>query len=219
MNYLAHYYCLPSNATELHVFGNLLPDIFPAFTKFYNKELKDKNFNDLDSSFKIIEGIHTHFKIDEIFHHHPLFTENVELVKGLLKESKLNTKNYVIAHLMVEFMIDRLLVLNEKNIAIAFYEKCNKISQNKLADFFKNTIKNEDFTNFMLKFNSFLENEYAYRLSALENIPKAISFIIKNRLGINITLNDKIIIEILDLTEANMKKNYLTQLQDIKNKL
>lgn len=219
MNYLAYYYCLPSKATELHVFGNLLPDIFPAFTKFYNVELKDKSFNQSENAIEIIEGIYKHFMIDEIFHKHALFTENVEFIKQLLSESNFNTKNYVLAHLIVEFLIDRLLLLNDDEIAISFYEKCNKITVDKLYDFFKNSINKDDFTNFMLKFNLFLENEYAYRLIDIENIPKALSNILKNRLGIDVLFNDELFFKILKLTEANMEKNYLTQLQDIKNKL
>lgn len=219
MNYLAHYYCLPAKATEFHVFGNLLPDIFPSFTKFYNEELKNKKFVHLSSSFQIFEGIQTHFKIDEIFHNHSLFTENLEHIKILLKESKLNTKNYVLAHLIVEFMIDRLLILNDKNIAVDFYVKCNKIRRYKLADFFKNSIKKEDFTNFMLKFNLFLENEYAHHLKNIENIPKALSFVLKNRLGIDFLYNDKQILEILNFIEKKMEKNLLSQLQEIKSML
>jgi hypothetical protein len=216
VNYLAHYYCLPFYTSELHVFGSLLPDIFPRFTKFYSQKIKNQELSSTESNIQILEGIHLHFKIDDVFHKRPLFTENMEFIKVKLNKYQLNNKNYVVAHLMVEFMIDRLLILQNDKIANNFYKTCNQIKDNLLLHFFKNRINNEEFSNFMLKFKLFLENEYAYRLKVLENIPQALSFILKNRLIINEPLNEEIILEVLELTETNMKQNYLNQLQEIK---
>jgi len=215
MNFLAHYFLLNQNENPLTVFGNLLPDIYPNFTKFYNSILKNQSqffhYNE-----HIVRGINFHLATDNVFHTHLLFTENYEFAKIQLNNIGVNKKAYAIAHILVELLIDRQILLNNKQVAISFYDKLIQVDLESVTDFLKIDSNSDNFQLFLVNFISFIKNRYAFKLNDIENIPIALENILQNRIDFNTNFNNKEFTNVVANVEKNILINLFEKLENIK---
>mgnify|MGYP003350157359 CR=1 FL=1 len=115
MHFLSHYYTELPNNNPLFVVALGIPDLTHGFTKIYNAKLKHAELSGLSHLEIIHEGIHHHFEGDKKFHSSPLFEEQVQqclesFLKAGLTRGELRLS--VIAHLVVEMLIDRQKLFN-----------------------------------------------------------------------------------------------------------
>lgn len=219
MNFLAHYYCLDNYFSAYRAFGNLMPDLFPNFTRFYNQSLRKNESNLDENSVEILEGVKLHLATDEIFHKHDLFLNNFEYTKQELLGFEKLEKSYDVAHLLVELLIDRQLILQNNTIAKSFYAHLKLVEKNSVFDFLKKTNNLRTNTIFFNNFNSFVENEYIYKLIDLNNVPIALHKILNSRLNIGeLFLNDKFLLTIERIDEK-ISIDLLKNLENIKSQI
>lgn len=219
MNFLAHYYCLSEDANENVVFGNLLPDIMPGFTSFYNNLQKQKSNTFFNYEQQIHYGIRAHLKTDELFHEHPLFLDYYNIGREFLLQKFPHKKSYILAHIMVELLIDRQILHAEKETALLFYSNLERVEKSEVASFLKNGREDDVITRFLINFNGFLQNKYAYMLADMQNIPVALDKILSSRLGMSVVQQRSEILEVAENIEFEMQKNFLDQMNDFKNRL
>lgn len=219
MNFLGHYYCLTEEANENIVLGNLLPDILPGFTYFYNKLQKQNLNSSVVFEKQIHNGISAHLKTDALFHEHSLFIDYYVIANKRLQSKFPHKKSYIMVHIMVELMIDRQILKSKKDTALLFYSNLERVEKQEIASFLKNGKKDDEITRFLINFNGFLQNKYAYLLSDMLNIPIALDKILSNRLGTCIAQYSDEILDVAENIEFEMQNKFLDQMNDFKNRL
>jgi hypothetical protein len=216
VNFFAHYFCLPNQKSELLALGNLMPDIYPRFTGYYNSFLRSGNkFNQ-----EIYKGIQFHLQADELFHQHLLFKENYEFAKKKLSKIEGLEKVYALAHVMVELAIDKNLLHSHKPNAELFYETLEKLTSNQLKLVVKMDAQYTQNQKFILNFKKFLSNKYLFRLEKNEGVREGLNQIFGNRLGM--TLNAGLqadILAVIEEVDFRLKDNTLQHLLDIKKQI
>ena len=183
MNFLSHYYLLPEKDNTDKVVGNLLPDLIRGFTKIYHKELKD---NPQLQGSDILEGIHYHMLTDAVFHEHDFFLENCEWIKSNIKTQQLpKNRSFIVAHVMVELIIDQYLMEKESHLAPSFYHSLNDSATQDLNEKLNITLNRQNSSKIISIFKGFTESKYAYILQSDEGLTKALYQIIGKRIGEN----------------------------------
>jgi hypothetical protein len=219
MNFFAHYLCLPENHTEHEVLGNLMPDIYPGFSVFYNSVLRYQN-PDENKQKLLLNGVRFHLKADELFHQHPLFTESSNTATSLLSKAAIFPRSWVVGHVMTELLIDKHLLNENTDCAGLFYQSLIQASESLPEGLIYLEPKSQRFTKFLLNFRSFLQNRYLYRLGEPEGVKEAVCQIFGSRFSINFTPTMIVELqEIIDETDFLIKKDVLQQMQDIKQQL
>ncbi|MGB1248067.1 MAG: hypothetical protein ACPG4Z_04220 [Chitinophagales bacterium] len=186
MNFLAHYYCLTEKENQYKILGCLLPDIIPYFSKLYNQKIRHESLTDLEQFLLEIEkGILLHIEMDEIFHGLEVFKQMCSDVKQLIQAENIDTerKEFVIAHVLVELLLDRLLIEEKKVFIADFYAKIGKVDSVILDNYVKKRALVEDSQSIIRKFKSFLDGKYALALESDEGIAFALQQILGNRIG------------------------------------
>ncbi|MCB9256930.1 MAG: hypothetical protein H6579_07370 [Chitinophagales bacterium] len=183
MNFLAHYYLLPYKEKHDMAFGNLLPDLMRGFSKVYNQELQHRK--DLHSH-EIFQGIEFHLKSDSLFHKHIFFERYCKRIKSSIEERELpQERSYVVAHILLELMMDRYLLLKEDALAEKFYQSLRVAQEENILNKLHYELNLKNSSKINLIFKGFIENEYGYRLRENSGIIEALEQILGKRLGIN----------------------------------
>lgn len=183
MNFLSHYYLLPEKDQAEKVLGNLIPDLLRGFTKIYNEDLKERKEI---HHYPLIQGIHFHLQTDAIFHELSFFHESCALVKSKIVELKLpEKKSYMLAHIMVELILDQNLMLQEDNLAESFYQSLADIEKNVESKLNKSFQLRES-SKISTIFKGFIENKYAFALKSPEGIISACHHIIGKKLDLDL---------------------------------
>ena len=181
MNFLSHYYLLPEKDNSDKVFGNLLPDLMRGFTKIYRKEIKN---NPSIQDTEILAGIHYHLKTDAIFHEQSFFLNHCDGIKAQIQRVQLpQTRNFIVAHVMVELLIDQYLMGEEDKLAHSFYQTLESSSNNNLLEKLNITLNRQNSSKIIAIFKGFTESKYAYTLQKDEGIVNALYHIVGKRIG------------------------------------
>lgn len=183
MNFLAHYYLLPNKEKHDMAFGNLLPDLFRGFSKIYNEELQHRT--DLESN-EIYRGINFHLQTDKIFHNHSFFERNCFVIKTAIEKNDLpKERSYIVAHILLELIIDSYLLSTNQELANQFYESLKTAFNGNIQEKLHYDFKLKNSSKINLIFKGFIENEYAYRLRENSGLIEALQHILGKRLDIN----------------------------------
>jgi hypothetical protein len=173
MHFLSHYYTeLPAN-NPLFVTGLLIPDLTPRFTKIYNSILVKHSPPTSPDLKQIHSGIVQHFKGDKWFHSSPRFLQHVSratqafIGEGLSRE-KLRLS--VIAHLAVEMLIDRQIVLQKQGTCADYYGRISRADERVLTNYFDLFVLGEGKQNFLRTFQFFKQKQFLFLFTELENI-------------------------------------------------
>lgn len=186
MNFLSHYYLLESKNNTAKVVGNLLPDLMRGFTKIYRQEIKTNQ--DMINK-DLMDGIHFHLLVDKLFHKHDFFLIHCEYIKALITRKNLESnKSFIVAHVMLELIIDQYLM--EKEIALAdnFYLELERAIQKGTLETLKFTLLRQNSSEIMRIFKSFIEHRYAYRIQDAKGLSEALQHIVGNRISVNFRL-------------------------------
>ena len=157
MNFLSHYYLLPEKDNADNVLGNLLPDLMRGFTKIYKQEIKP---NPVLQGSAILDGINYHLLTDAIFHEEDFFLKNCDAIKDNLNQKSIApSRNFIVAHVMVELLIDQYLMEQEPSLADNFYESLNICSQNNLDEKLNITLNRQNSSKIISIFKGFTEGK------------------------------------------------------------
>ena len=173
MHFLSHYYTELPNNDPYFVTALIIPDLASHFSRAYNSVIKNSVLPLEGNLRQINNGITSHYKGDKRFHNSEPFLQHIELMKqSFLSEglSRNILRLSVIAHVAVEMMIDRQIILENEAVCNDFYDLLNRADEDILANFF--TVNNlVDYgNNFLPKFKVFKERRYLMMFKEIEPI-------------------------------------------------
>lgn len=173
MHFLAHYYTeLPAN-NPLFVAALAIPDLTQRFTKTYNSLIVKHAAPQNENLQQIHNGIVQHFSGDKRFHHSPLFIEQVSKAILNFTEAGLNRERLrlsVIAHIAVEMLIDRQIVLQREEICTQYYTLLGKADETILTSYFDLFLLTSEKQNFLRSFQLYKERRFLFLFNELGNI-------------------------------------------------
>lgn len=173
MHFLAHYYTELPNDNPLFITGLCIPDLWPRFTRVYNRNLvKHAPFTNPDLK-QIHSGIVQHFGADKRFHNSPLFLKEVTNAIQSFADAGLDRQRIrtsVIAHLAVEMLIDRQIVLKDKGICSTYYALLNKADEDTIHKYFSLLLLEGEMRTFLLNFRFYKQRRFLLLFEELENI-------------------------------------------------
>jgi len=173
MHFLSHYYYELPAKSPLFVVGLGIPDLAPDFSKIYNSAIKNSVLPNNEHVQQIHQGIMSHYKADKTFHNSPVFMNLLSvatqsfLTEGLSRE---RLRLSVIAHLAVEFMIDRQIIIENEQICTDYYTLINNADEKTISDYFDIYLLAETKRNFLIKFQFFKQRRFLFLFKDLENI-------------------------------------------------
>jgi hypothetical protein len=215
MNFLSHYYLLPEKDNSDKVFGNLLPDLMRGFTKIYRQKIKD---NPSIQQTELLAGIHYHFKTDALFHEHDFFLNHCHSIKAQIQRGQVPpTRSFIVAHVMVELLIDQYLMEEEAKLAHSFYQILENSSYNNLSEKLNITLNKQTSSKIIAIFNGFTESRHAYTLQKDEGIVNALYHIVGKRIGENFESPQWL--DIVKEAKEEMKEELPSFLQNLKEAL
>jgi len=220
MNFTAHFFTLNKENPYI-ILGSILPDLVNDFSKIYNYSIENKFVAKLKTNKLLIQGIELHLKADDIFHKHLLFEEMQKTTKSILKEEIGNSvkRKYVIAHVLVELLIDQYIINNNKEILNNLYSKLEKIKIEKVNSFFKTINIEENTSHFQRNFTSFMEFKFLNRLKENEGVIFTLDRVFSKKLNYNFLENEKQWDLALERIKPKIEKSILEILEDVKLKL
>jgi hypothetical protein len=169
MNFLSHYYFEQESSPEF-LFGLILPDLYPGFNQFLRKNIKASTATTKESK-EIRAGIETHFLHDKLFHQSDFFLAQEADAKNNFQLHCLEQKRsrpFLIRHIYIEMLMDRVLLLKSNELGHRFFKKLNMLSQNTIEEFFKELNTTESVADFFAIFNRFLSSKFL--LNYIDNV-------------------------------------------------
>jgi len=176
LNFLAHFFLLPAHASPLMVLGGSLPDLLHLHTSYRIHKKIPYLFDTKDTA---ESGIAIHLHIDNIFHQCHFFLQWKKILLDELRNAGLVSIPHYLpfyVHIIIEMMIDRILLRENKDLAYRFYEKMRLLSK---ADMEKvwlyHQFAKDDFMDFWAFFQGFLERQFLVSYASDEGFIVAIS--------------------------------------------
>lgn len=177
MHYLSHYYTEIGNNNPLFAVGLIIPDLVPGFSKTYNQVLKNAPEPAELQLKQLHKGIMAHYEGDRRFHNSPLFMQQISrtiqsMVNAGLNRQKLRLS--VIAHIAVEMLIDRQIIIQHPGVCNDFYQDISNATNHDLIAFFDLHSLEVQKRDFLTKFQFFKDMRYLYQFNDLERIVYAL---------------------------------------------
>lgn len=193
MHFLAHFYTELPNENPLFVAALSIPDLTPHFTRIYNSQLK--NILMVPQRLQPIhDGIVQHYAGDKWFHSGLLFQQNCKAAIDFFVEEKLNRKKMrlsFIAHLAVELMIDRQIILQQEGLGEQYYKLLEEADEKLIREYFTLHSMAVAEENFFSTFQFFKQKRILFLFKDLENIVIGLNRIYSGVTKINFTEEEK----------------------------
>lgn len=194
MHFLSHYYYELPAKDPLFITGLGIPDLTPGFSRAYNLTIKNSVLNKGYDVQQIQNGIISHYEADRVFHNSTVFTGMMaQTIQSFLNEglSRERLRLSVIAHVAVELMIDRQIMLENEQLCIDYYNSLNEASENVLSGYFDALSLPDLKRNFLIKFQFFKQRRFLLLFNDLEHIVTGLSRIYQHVTGIEFTPQEK----------------------------
>ncbi len=178
MHYLSHFYTESPVAHPLFAAALTIPDLSGGFSRAYNKVIKHSAYPEEENLRHIHSGILSHYEADKKFHYSPLFVQHTSLALQSFIEQGLNRNRLrlsVIAHLAVEMLIDRQILLENESLCFDFYSTIVQADETMLETYFMRYGLESVKSSFFAKFIFFKQGRYLFLFKDLENIVYALS--------------------------------------------
>jgi hypothetical protein len=204
MNFLAHYYYDKKDNDPYYTLGLLMPDLVRNFGKPIHHLPLLENFYHPESK-SIAEGFLQHIKSDKIFHQTEGFVVfNKQIIQILRNSPFVFKRDWFLAHIFTELMLDRVILIRHPNLALNLYSALKSVDTTAIESFFK-TMEYTDENIFFTGFEKF--NQAAY-LSSYIN-PESVVFAmgkIAQKMDINISDESKknTLLQIIEALENKM---------------
>jgi hypothetical protein len=205
MNFISHFYFFKKGQDPYYNCGLIFPDWLAAYNKTkFQLQILTQNTNEE----RLEAGIQNHLLGDKMFHGSDYFREQTHGIKLLLEKSTLDKDQFrfsFLAHIILEMMIDRLLLLKDPNIGTSFYDNLDSCDDNLLLYFaLRNSRVDEGFLTLIQKFK---RHRFILQYIKTDVFVYSLNRSI-GRVGLN--LNDdqgREMMELLDTIEAYVNDN------------
>lgn len=194
MHFLSHYYTELPNNNPLFVVALGIPDLTHGFAKTYNSRLKHATVPLHDDMAVIHNGVIQHFAGDARFHSSPVFMQQVKEATASLVEAGMNRQHLrlsVIAHLAVEMLIDRHIIIQQPHVCNEYYTLVGKADESMLHSYFIHFGLKEEKKVFSERFAFFRERKFLYLFNDLDNMVFGLNRIYSSVTKVEFTLKEK----------------------------
>lgn len=140
MNLLSHFACARDLPPAVQA-GSALGDLLPLYRRRVRPlSLVERWSRDPARSpalRQLVEGVRFHLHVDSRFHRDPLFLETSGRIGRALREasSTPGLKRFFPAHILTEMFLDHLLMVQDPDLAVAFYELFDDAMRRLLTQF------------------------------------------------------------------------------------
>ncbi len=195
MHFLSHYYYELPGKSPLFIAGLGIPDLAPNFSHAYNSVVKKSVLNNGYDVQQIQQGIESHYEGDKIFHNSPVFEELMALTTQAFLNAGLSRERLrlsVIAHVAVELMIDRQILIENEQLCYDYYNCLNNASESTISTYF-DVLSLEDLKRkFLIKFQFFKQRRFLFLFSEIENIVMGLGRIYQGVTDVEFTSDEKL---------------------------
>ena len=194
MHFLSHYYVDRSKNDPFFVLGALLPDIIPHFTKTYNSKIRYKEWDIGEPLASIHRGVLRHFELDAVFHSSLVFKESCHLATQRMSAEGLDREKYrfwFLSHITIELMLDRILIMNEPNLANQYYKVLNYVDINKLSAYLNFIATDEEKSKILTNFIRFLDVRFLQYFDTVDGVAEGIVRTALRATGVVFTPDDR----------------------------
>jgi hypothetical protein len=195
MHFLSHYYYELPAKSPLFVAALGIPDLTPGFSKAYNSVIKNSVIHNNPDFEEIQKGILSHYKADKAFHNSPVFMNQLTLTTDAFLEQGLDRQRLrlsVIAHVAVELMIDRQILIENEQLCVDYYEKLNNASEEQISAYFDAFLPADSKRNFLIRFKGFKQGRFLFLFNDIEKIVEGLSRIYQRVTRIEFTPHEKL---------------------------
>ncbi|MFN8286495.1 MAG: hypothetical protein U0V74_07075 [Chitinophagales bacterium] len=173
MHFLSHYYTeMPAN-NPLFVAALGIPDLTSGFSKIYNSLVKN-SIEPVDANLGWVrKGVLAHYEGDKKFHNSPLFMQQQQAFTQSFTEAGLDRTRLrlsVLAHIAVELMLDRQILLYDQNICHQFYDLVDKADEQVLQNYFDSLSLEGQKQEYLKRFHFFKQRRFLVLFDDLESI-------------------------------------------------
>lgn len=194
MHFLSHYYYELPAKNPLFVAGLSIPDLTPGFSRAYNSVIKNSVLNKGYDVQQVHDGIISHYEGDKRFHNSDAFNRLVSLTTGSFLTAGLSRERLrlsIIAHVAVEIMIDRQILIENEQLCVDYYKQIDVASETVIADYFDVLCLGEQKRDFLFKFQLFKQRRFLFLFNDPGNIVSALGRIYQNVTTIVFTDDEK----------------------------
>ncbi len=214
MNFISHYYLVRLEKNPHYTLGNILPDLAKVVHK--NLRIQEKNLQqtEIKAYSNISKGIIFHHYTDLLFHRSAFFHTYTDLINKELKaiEFELIVKyKYFIAHIMLEIILDKILIIRNNHLCDDFYNELTKVKKETILNYFTLIKKEKLGPRFYYFFDQFRKEQYIRQYLHNENIIFALGRVYQRVTGIDFSEKDKQkLLEVLKNSIKIVDKDYLS---------
>jgi hypothetical protein len=194
MHFLSHYYTEGSHQHPLYTAALILPDLTRGFTKIYNSVIVKTDKPETDSILQVHNGILAHFAGDKKFHSSVYFAEaNAFAIQSFIGEglSREKYRHSVLAHLVVEMLIDAQILHLHPEVGHNFYEALSNAGEKELMKYFEHFGLREHGNGFLAKLRGFQKSKFLFMLKENEKVLFGLEKIYESATGIGFETSDK----------------------------
>lgn len=172
MNFLAHYF-FDHRQSALYNVGLIYPDLYRNFV--IGGRVSQSALEDIRLLTPLLLGCKQHYKSDDLFHHAPPFKRGEEAIKELLRASVSPgfSRDYFIAHIFYELILDHYLLQKEPDLAAQFYADFERADLKEIRRF-SAYFGEQETDRFMKGFNQFVTSAYLEKYAKAESVVYAL---------------------------------------------
>lgn len=128
MNFLSHFYFDRKENDPYFNFGLLFPDLLRNFIKGAKLKPKFDQTWDQKELISLDQGCTKHVYSDKIFHGWDGFEDGMQVVIDEIRNSNIEfRKDWFIAHILVELVLDKILINRHPNLATQLYDDYEQV--------------------------------------------------------------------------------------------
>ncbi|MGB1316045.1 MAG: hypothetical protein ACPG4Y_08490 [Chitinophagales bacterium] len=221
MNFLSHFYTANKTISPYELLGVILPDLTKDFSRTYNKEVAEQYFPKQKELIEMKAGVELHIKGDDLFHNHPLFLKHEAFAKTILKEKiALKAKRkYIIAHVIVELLIDQYILNKDEQVVIDFYNRLDLVNLETANTFFEEINISEEASHFKNNFSFFRERKFLNRLKENKGVIFTLDKVFGKLFATDFENQYTLWNEVIDLIKIKLNEDLSILLADLKTKI
>jgi len=206
MHFLSHYYVDRSRHNPSFVFGALLPDIAPHFTKTYNGKIRNSAWGLEEPGTSLHRGVLRHFELDAAFHNSVAFKAACSFASERLEEAGLDRQLYrfwFLGHIAVEVLLDRQLILANPSLVDEYYDVLSSVDIDKFDAYFKLISTEDEKRKILSTFMRFMDVRFLQYMKTMDGAVEGLSKTIQRAIHVDITNSDR---EKLTIALHNIEK-------------
>jgi acyl carrier protein phosphodiesterase len=223
MNFLSHYFLDRGHPSSLFAIGAATPDLL----SIYNERLRIKkhHLKGLDgtvlseSAVTFALGVSRHFQADDAFHSSDFFATQTAWISDELERhfvTKTNQRKFFLAHVLLELIMDKILINNNKGIIDEYYGHFAVANPFRDVQEFTETISKHPLPNYDHFLDKFLQNRYLVHYSEWDHIIYVLKRILRRAsVADPAFLDDPRFVDFLNAVQKGIEKRHLEAFEEV----